>query len=207
MTKKETVDHPAHYNQGQIEVITVIEDWKLGFHEGNALKYLARWKQKGGGEDLKKARWYLDRLIRAMERRSMAESFSCACADRGTSLVAEPCRSRDPREQKERGRCEVKLSKIIEAKINSYPTAHQMERWAELAAKLEAKVEELAARTQGDLFTPTPTIPTLEVARVRRPISVGAFAKIEKILSAEYGAGLLLRQEGDFFVVERGEGK
>jgi hypothetical protein len=66
--KSETVDHPAHYNQGQIEVIAVIEDWKLGFHEGNALKYLARYKHKGGIEDLKKARWYLDRLIEQAEQ-------------------------------------------------------------------------------------------------------------------------------------------
>lgn len=62
------VDHPAHYTFGTIEVITVIEDWGLGFHEANAVKYIARAKHKGKElEDLKKARWYLDRLIKKLE--------------------------------------------------------------------------------------------------------------------------------------------
>lgn len=64
---KETVHHPAHYNQGSIEVIDAIEDWNLGFHEGNVVKYVARHRHKNGVEDLKKARWYLDRLIEQME--------------------------------------------------------------------------------------------------------------------------------------------
>ena len=58
------VNHPAHYNTGKIEVIEVIEDWKLGFHDGNAVKYIARAAHKGNRlQDLQKARWYLDRLI------------------------------------------------------------------------------------------------------------------------------------------------
>lgn len=57
---KETVNHPAHYNAGKIDAI---EDWGLGFHDGNVVKYVARHKHKNGVEDLKKARWYLDRLI------------------------------------------------------------------------------------------------------------------------------------------------
>lgn len=57
------VEHPPHYTQGSIECIEVIEDWKLGYHEGNALKYLCRWQYKNGIEDLKKAKWYLERLI------------------------------------------------------------------------------------------------------------------------------------------------
>ena len=62
------VDHPAHYNTGAIEVITAIEDWKLGFHLGNVVKYIARADHKEKKlEDLKKARWYLDREIRNME--------------------------------------------------------------------------------------------------------------------------------------------
>lgn len=64
---KEAVNHPAHYNQGNIEVIDAIEDWCLGFHEGNVVKYVARHRHKNGIEDLKKARWYLDRLIEQME--------------------------------------------------------------------------------------------------------------------------------------------
>lgn len=63
-----TVDHPAHYNTGEIEVIDAIEDWSLGFHEGNVVKYVARARHKGRElEDLKKARWYLDRAIANLE--------------------------------------------------------------------------------------------------------------------------------------------
>jgi hypothetical protein len=62
------VDHPAHYNAGKIEVIDAIEDWNLGFHDGNVVKYIARAQHKGNRlEDLKKARWYLDRLITKLE--------------------------------------------------------------------------------------------------------------------------------------------
>ena len=60
----DAVNHPSHYNAGRIEVITVIEDWKLGFHEGNAVKYIARAAHKGNRlQDLQKACWYLDRII------------------------------------------------------------------------------------------------------------------------------------------------
>ena len=58
------VDHPAHYNKGKIEVIDFIEDQQLPFHLGNVVKYIARAGSKGDKlEDLKKARWYLDRYI------------------------------------------------------------------------------------------------------------------------------------------------
>ena len=69
---KEAVDHPAHYNSGNIEVIDAIEDWKLGFCDGNVVKYVARHRHKNGLEDLKKARWYLNRLISNMEKEANA---------------------------------------------------------------------------------------------------------------------------------------
>ena len=60
----DTINHPPHYTFGKIEVITAIEDWGLGYHLGNAIKYIARAGLKGSPiEDLKKARWYLDRAI------------------------------------------------------------------------------------------------------------------------------------------------
>tara|TARA_Y100001970_G_scaffold91895_2_gene116031 strand:+ start:3291 stop:3560 length:270 start_codon:yes stop_codon:yes gene_type:complete len=63
------VEHPGHYNMGKIEVIDAIDDWELGFYEGNIIKYIARSKHKGNrAQDLQKARWYLDRLI-AIERK------------------------------------------------------------------------------------------------------------------------------------------
>lgn len=60
----EKVNHPSHYNSGQIEAIEVIEDWSLGFHLGNVIKYISRAGKKGSElEDLQKAKWYLDRYI------------------------------------------------------------------------------------------------------------------------------------------------
>lgn len=70
MDKKEAINHPAHYNAGKYEVIDVIEDWKLGFNLGNCIKYVARARKKDPNkelEDLKKARWYLDRHIMLLE--------------------------------------------------------------------------------------------------------------------------------------------
>jgi hypothetical protein len=62
------VDHPKHYNAGKYEVIDVIEDWKLGFHLGNVVKYIARAEHKADAlEDMKWARWYLDRAIELAE--------------------------------------------------------------------------------------------------------------------------------------------
>jgi hypothetical protein len=59
--------NPSHYRQGGIDCIEAIKaalgDGFIGYVWGNVLKYLWRWPKKGGVEDLKKARWYLDRLI------------------------------------------------------------------------------------------------------------------------------------------------
>ena len=66
-----TVDHPKHYNAGRIEVIDAIEDWKLSFHLGNVVKYVARAEHKGKPlEDLKKAVWYLNRAIEKLEQKT-----------------------------------------------------------------------------------------------------------------------------------------
>ena len=51
-----------HYEQA-IEPIEYIEANNIPFHEANVIKYISRWKRKNGLEDLKKAKWYLDRLI------------------------------------------------------------------------------------------------------------------------------------------------
>ncbi len=62
------VSHPKHYTFGKYEVIDVIEDWQLGFHLGNAVKYIARSQHKGNTlQDLQKARWYLDRVVKQLE--------------------------------------------------------------------------------------------------------------------------------------------
>lgn len=62
--KHDAVNHPSHYTRGKIEVIDFIEDQQLPYHLGNVIKYIARTGYKGDKlEDLKKARWYLDRYI------------------------------------------------------------------------------------------------------------------------------------------------
>jgi hypothetical protein len=53
----------GHYKQFQIEPWDAIIDWNLGYLDGNAVKYLSRWRHKNGLEDLKKARHYIDKLL------------------------------------------------------------------------------------------------------------------------------------------------
>jgi hypothetical protein len=70
---EDLVNHPPHYNKGKIECIDAIESAVSDLHgieavcTANAIKYLYRWKAKDGVESLKKARWYLDRLINTLE--------------------------------------------------------------------------------------------------------------------------------------------
>jgi hypothetical protein len=53
----------SHYKDMAIQPIEFIMKNNIGFMEGNAIKYISRWRSKGGIEDLKKARHYLDMLI------------------------------------------------------------------------------------------------------------------------------------------------
>ena len=61
--------NPDHYKQGKVECIDCIESATSsltgfeGFCTGNAIKYLYRWKQKGGKQDLEKSRWYINRML------------------------------------------------------------------------------------------------------------------------------------------------
>ena len=62
------VQHPPHYKVGEVEAIDYIEQQLGGqgirhYLEGNILKYMHRWRYKNGVEDLRKAKWYLDKLI------------------------------------------------------------------------------------------------------------------------------------------------
>lgn len=65
----DNVNHPSHYCQGGIECIDAIEAATAGLEgieavcTGNAIKYMWRWKHKNGAEDIKKAIWYLERLL------------------------------------------------------------------------------------------------------------------------------------------------
>jgi hypothetical protein len=64
------VNNPTHYTDGGIETIDYIEAKGLGYHLGNAVKYISRAGKKGtnqGLEDLRKAQWYLARAIEKNE--------------------------------------------------------------------------------------------------------------------------------------------
>lgn len=78
--KPDMVNHPDHYiSENGLEAIDVIESftYDLSGYEavetGNVLKYMLRWKHKNGLEDLKKAQWYLNRLIENKEKEKEKE--------------------------------------------------------------------------------------------------------------------------------------
>jgi hypothetical protein len=67
------VNHPAHYTQGSVECIDALAAATVGKRGieavcvANVIKYLWRYEAKGGLEDVRKAKWYLERLIRHLE--------------------------------------------------------------------------------------------------------------------------------------------
>lgn len=66
----DTVNHPPHYNAGKIECIEFLEDQQLGFHLGNAVKYIVRAGKKDRAkavEDLEKAIWYIRRHVAVLK--------------------------------------------------------------------------------------------------------------------------------------------
>lgn len=78
-TKPDMVNHPAHYNVNGFEVIDIIKAFTEGLEgiqavdTANAIKYILRWHHKNGVEDLKKARWYIDHLIKEIENKIYKE--------------------------------------------------------------------------------------------------------------------------------------
>lgn len=73
--KADMVSHPAHYqSETGMEAIDVIEAFTFdlkgieAFDTGNIIKYICRWKNKNGVQDLKKAKWYLEHLINHVEK-------------------------------------------------------------------------------------------------------------------------------------------
>lgn len=73
--ENEKINHPAHYCQGGIECIDAIEAATTNLTgieavcTANVIKYIWRWKEKNGAEDLRKAEWYLKRLTRIVENK------------------------------------------------------------------------------------------------------------------------------------------
>lgn len=95
MSDEDKINWPKHYNHGKIQPIEVIEDWGLGFHLGNCVKYVARAGKKGGApelEDLEKARWYINRRIEQLEGKKAPQlafqpSYDGATADANAEAV------------------------------------------------------------------------------------------------------------------------
>ena len=69
MSVSDPVEKPSHYtaHPSGVECITITEH--MSFLRGNAMKYLWRADHKGGLEDLRKARWYIDREIANLEKK------------------------------------------------------------------------------------------------------------------------------------------
>lgn len=70
---EDAVNHPAHYTAGKVECIDALESATEGLRgiyavcTANAIKYLWRWRRKGGVEDLKKAKFYIEHMIKRLE--------------------------------------------------------------------------------------------------------------------------------------------
>jgi len=60
--------NPSHYTQGKIEVIDFILDQKMDYMTATITKYISRWRFKDGVCDLKKAQWFLNKLIKEEEK-------------------------------------------------------------------------------------------------------------------------------------------
>ena len=84
------VNRPSHYAEGRkYEPIAVIEDWSLGYHLGNALKYISRAGRKQNTiEDLRKAVWYVNREIDRLEGDTQEEAVQNFLAE---SVYDEIC--------------------------------------------------------------------------------------------------------------------
>jgi|TARA_R110000851_G_scaffold276146_1_gene428978 hypothetical protein len=74
MAKQDMVNHPKHYNESGIECIDALEavlgDGFSSYLQGNIIKYMWRFRYKNGKEDLKKAQWYLNKLIEVHDDKS-----------------------------------------------------------------------------------------------------------------------------------------
>lgn len=102
----DNVNNPTHYTQGAVECIDCIKAATINkngieaFCVGNAIKYLFRYENKNGLEDVKKAQWYINRLIQELEEKKENCSFpdpddvvgDCIdCANFNMDEDSEPC--------------------------------------------------------------------------------------------------------------------
>nr|DAO37095.1 MAG TPA: nucelotide kinase [Caudoviricetes sp.] len=72
-SKPDMINHPQHYTQGGIECIDALKAATVGKHGieavcvANVIKYLWRYEEKNGVEDVRKAKWYIERLLKELE--------------------------------------------------------------------------------------------------------------------------------------------
>lgn len=83
----------THYKDMPIQPIEYIHKNQIGFFEGSVIKYVSRWRAKGGIEDLKKARHFLDLLIdfEAATTPASTQNDACSCIDGQDCLNAANC--------------------------------------------------------------------------------------------------------------------
>mgnify|MGYP002682405862 CR=1 FL=1 len=150
------VDHPAHYMGDGIEAIDVIEQYGLGMHLGNAMKYLLRAGRKGeAATDRAKAGWYMGRWLDGLHRRHGIELPIASSAQQALStrpLVSEADMARAAKSQ----------PVITDQDIERAATKNRMPSEAELAR------------------VPVPATPKLDALPqplAQRPIDLGAIAK------------------------------
>ena len=104
-TTPDHVNHPSHYGgDSTYEAVNVIEAWNLGWHLGSAVKYIARAGKKPNNpelQDLKKARWYIDRRIAQLEGNKEAETceFVKSCQNSITASLREQMPVASPEKQ------------------------------------------------------------------------------------------------------------
>lgn len=102
----DNVNHPSHYTQGGIECIDALKAATVGktgieaVCVANVIKYLFRYENKNGLEDVRKAQWYINRLIQELEEKTENCSFTdpddvvgdCnECANYNMDEYSEPC--------------------------------------------------------------------------------------------------------------------
>lgn len=96
---KDNVNSPAHYTQGGIECIEALKAATVGktgieaVCAANVIKYVWRYEEKNGLEDVKKAQWYLDRLIKELENKTDPVEEEDGCCNCKYRLIGEgePC--------------------------------------------------------------------------------------------------------------------
>lgn len=102
----DNVNHPQHYTQGGVECIDALKAATVGktgieaVCVANVIKYLWRYEEKNGLEDVKKAQWYINRLIQELEEKKENNTFydpdnvvgDCnECANFNIDGCSEPC--------------------------------------------------------------------------------------------------------------------